>query len=152
MHLLSKRDMLVTEALTDRLIVNGFSLPIQEDVYNYLVQKNIIGTTKTSSLATELTDDDWSKTMKTEIKIYMNQIENNKDQIAGESAGTHGLDTKTVAKIGREFNADYIIRGQILEFKTRRGTSWSPARRGFFPVVFESVGRSVFGYVRSAEL
>ncbi len=140
-----QRNILVTEALTDRLIVNGFNLPIQEDVYNYLVKENVIAIAKNSTLATELTND-WSQEMKTEIKFYMKQVENDNDQVAG----THGLDTKTIAKIGREFNADYIVRGQILEFKTRLGTSWSPARRGFFPVVFESIGRSVFGYVRSA--
>ena len=33
-----RRNMLVTEALTDRLVVNGFSLPIQEDVFDYLVE------------------------------------------------------------------------------------------------------------------
>jgi hypothetical protein len=54
-----------------------------------------------------------------------------------------------IAKIGRQFNADYVIRGRILEFKTRQGTSWAPSRRGFLPVVFESTGRSVFGYVSS---
>ncbi len=54
-----RRNMLVTEALTDRLIVNGFSLPIQEDVLDYLVRENVIGV-DTSSLAAEL-NNDWSE-------------------------------------------------------------------------------------------
>lgn len=142
-----RRNMLVTESLTDRLIVNGFSLPIQEDVLLYLVTENVIGV-NTSSLALEL-NNDWSETMKSEIRTYMGQVENEIGQVEGRSSGTHGLDTKTVSKIGRQFNADYIVRGRIIEFKTRRGTSWGPARRGFLPVVFESIGRSVFGYVSS---
>ena len=146
-----QRNMLVTEALTDRLLVNGFSLPIQEDVLDYLVKENIIGTTKNSSIATELTDDDWSKKMQTELNFYMNQVENNSAGGEGNSAGTHGLDTKTVAKIGQQFNADYIIRGRIIDFKTRQGTSWSASRKGFLPVVLQGyIGRGVFGYVKSS--
>ncbi len=142
-----RRNMLVTEALTDRLVVNGFSLPIQEDVYDYLVNKNVIAV-NTSSLAVELTND-WSNTMKSEIMNYMAQVEMDVTKIGGNSSGTHGLDTQTVAQIGRQFNADYIVRGRILEFKTRRGTSWAPNRRGFLPVIFESTGRAVFGYASS---
>ncbi len=142
-----KRNILVTEALTDRLIINGFDLPIQEDVFDYLVHENIIGVS-TSSLARELHNNEWSKPMKAEIGFYMNQVENQATQIAGDSSGTHGLDPQTVAKIGRQFNADYIVRGRIIEFKTRQGTSWAPSRRGLLPVVFESTGRSLFGYIR----
>jgi hypothetical protein len=94
----------------------------------------------------QLADDDWSETMKNEIRSYMSEVESG----AGQSSfGTHGLDAKTVAKIGQQFNADYILRGRILEFKTRQGTSWAPSRRGLLPVVFESTGRSVFGYAKA---
>jgi hypothetical protein len=143
-----RRNMLVTESLTDRLIVNGFSLPIQEDVLDYLVQQTVISVSK-SSLAVELTDDDWSKTMKSEIRTYMNQSENDAALNSGNSSGTHGLDTQTVSKIGKHFNADYIVRGRIIEFKTRQGTSWAPSRKGLLPVVFESAGRAIFGYASS---
>ncbi len=143
-----RRNMLVTESLTDRLIVNGFSLPVQEDVIDYLVQQTVINVS-TSSLAVELTDNDWSERMKAEIRTYMKQAENDADLNSGNSSGTHGLDTQTVSKIGKHFNADYIVRGRILEFKTRQGTSWAPSRRGLLPVVFESAGRAVFGYANS---
>jgi hypothetical protein len=142
-----RRNMLITESLTDRLIVNGFALPIQEDVIDYLIKENVINVSS-SALAAELTND-WSDTMKSEIRSYMGQVQNEAAQTEGNSFGTHGLDFQTVSKIGRQFNADYIVRGRILEFKTRQGTSWAPARRGFLPVVFESTGRAVFGYVSS---
>ena len=143
-----QRNMLVTEALTDRLIVNGFSLPIQEDVYDYLVGKNVIGINK-NSLSAEL-NNDWSDEMKSEIMNYMSQIENDGSSMGRTSSGTHGLDTQTIAQIGHQFKADYIVRGRILEFKTRKGTSWAPNRRGFLPVIFESTGRAVFGYASSS--
>ncbi len=142
-----RRNMLITESLTDRLLINGFSLPIQEDVIDYLIKENVINIS-TNSLAAEL-NSDWSEAMKGEIRTYMGQIENEASQTEGNSFGTHGLDSQTVAQIGRQFHADYILRGRILEFKTRQGTSWAPSRRGFLPVVFESTGRAVFGYASS---
>lgn len=140
-----RRNMLITESLTDRLIINGFGLPVQEDVLNYLFNENVIST-NTSSLAIEL-NNDWSDTMKNDIRFYMSQVENEASK--ENSFGTQGLDNQMIAKIGRQFNADYVVRGRILEFKTRQGTSWAPSKRGFLPVVFESTGRSVFGYVNS---
>jgi hypothetical protein len=142
-----RRNMLITESLTDRLIVNGFSLPVQEDVFDYLIKENVINVT-TSSLSVELTND-WSEIMKDKISFYMNQVENEAALNNGNSFGTHGLDNQMITKIGRQFNADYIVRGRILEFKTRQGTSWAPSRKGFLPVVFESSGRSIFGYTSS---
>ncbi|MGB3212140.1 MAG: hypothetical protein WBB19_15670 [Desulforhopalus sp.] len=140
-----RRNTIVTESLTDRLLVNGFNLPVQEDVVDYLIKENVIGV-QTNVLAAEL-NNDWSETMKSEIKAYMRLVDNGASMSNQKSSGTHGLDTRTVNKIGRHFNADYIVRGRILEFKTRQGTSWAPSRRGFLPVVFGGIGRSVFGYV-----
>ena len=37
-----RRNMVITETMTDKLINNGFALPIQEDVFDYLVHENII--------------------------------------------------------------------------------------------------------------
>ena len=51
-----------------------------------------------SSLADEL-NNDWSDAMKAEIRTYMSQVENDSAQIAGNSSGTHGLDTQTVARL-----------------------------------------------------
>ncbi len=142
-----RRNMLITESLTDRLIVNGFHLPVQEDVIDYLIKENVINVSN-NSLAAELSND-WSDAMKNEIRSYMSEIESEAAQTQGNSFGTHGLDAQTVAQLGRQFHADYILRGRIIEFKTRQGTSWAPNRRGFLPVVFESTGRAVFGYASS---
>jgi len=142
-----RRNMLVTESLTDRLIINGFSLPIQEDVFDYLVSEKVINVT-TNSLSSEL-NNEWSDSMKSEIKRYMSEAENESAQSDQKSFGTHGLDSQEVAKIGRQFNADYILRGQIIEFKTRQGTIWDPSKKGLLPFVFGTTGRSVFGFATS---
>jgi hypothetical protein len=53
-------------------------------------------------------------------------------------------------KIGRQFGVDYIIRGRILEFRTRQEHTWAPWKRGLLPVVYGSTSNMVFGFADSA--
>lgn len=148
-----RRNMIITESLTDRLVTNGFGLPIQEDVFDYLIKENIIQlssyeTADTTSLAIEL-QNDWSDMMKDQIQHYKTQVEVEASQKTQATAGVHGLTTKTVAKIGRHFNADYVLRGRILEFKTRQEPSWLPWKKGFLPFVVGGTNRILHGFASS---
>lgn len=149
-----RRNLMVTETLTDRLSANGFSLPVQEDVFQYLIAENVIGVMpyesgQTSSLSDELSSE-WSDSMKSILRGYIRQ-ENIKSSQNGplSSPGTHGLTPRTIAKIGRTFNADYIVRGRILEFKTREDTSWEPWKRGLLPFINQGANRMMFGFADS---
>ncbi len=67
-----RRNLKVTEILTDRLVQNGFGLPIQEDVFHYLIENNIINLTAyenniSKSLQNELSNE-WCKGMLKEIE------------------------------------------------------------------------------------
>lgn len=148
-----RRNMLVTETLTDRLVANGFGLPVQEDVFQYLVAQNIIGlmpyeTTKSSSLQYELSGD-WSDTMKSEIQRYIGMQNTEITNGATGSPGTHGLTKTTIAKIGRYFDADYVVRGRILEYKTRQDTAWVPWKKGLLPFINNGTNRILFGFADS---
>lgn len=148
-----RRNMLITESLTDRFIINGFQLPIQEDVLDYLETKNVIsgnadGSTASNSLSMEL-NNDWSKTMKSEIRTYMHQMENEIAQQGGSSSGTHGLSAQTITQIGHHFNADYIVRGRILEFKTRQEPTWAIWKKGWYPFFDDGITRLDWGYASS---
>jgi hypothetical protein len=105
-----RRNMFITESLTDNLVTQGFALPIQEDVIAYLSKEDLIDTANTSSLAMEQKDE-WSPEMKAQLKIYQDQMGSD------NSPGTHGLSKQTVAKIGKHFKTNYVLRGRILEFK-----------------------------------
>lgn len=149
-----RRNLMVTETLTDRLSANGFSLPVQEDVFQFLVAENIIGLVpyeggKNSSLTRELSGD-WSDTMKSILQNYIDQPSAEMGNGPVSSPGTHGLTPKTIAKIGRTFNADYIVRGRILEFKTREDTGWEPWKRGILPFVNNGATRVMFGFADSS--
>jgi len=148
-----RRNMMIAETITDKLTANGFSLPVQEDVFEYLVAEHVInpiayqGQTS-SSLGYELTGD-WSDVMKKEIAGYL-EMEKRDSMAAAGAPGVHGLTKTAIAKIGRQFGADYVIRGRILEFKTRDENTWNPWKRGIIPFVMRGSNRILFGYADSA--
>jgi hypothetical protein len=148
-----RRSMMITEGITDELTANGFALPVQEDVFQYLVTERIINPVSykgqaSSSLSYELTDD-WSDVMKKEIAGYL-EAEKRDSMAAAGAPGAHGLTKTAIAKIGRQFGADYVIRGRILEFKTRDENTWNPWKRGIIPFVMRGSNRVLFGYADSA--
>jgi len=150
-----RRNMMVTETLTDRLSANGFGLPIQEDVFQYLVAENVIGlmsyeSTRSSSIENELSND-WSNEMKGILRHYANQHSLQRSNDALDSPGTHGLTSQTIAKIGRSFNADYVVRGRILEYKTRQDTEWVPWKKGILPFINNGANRIAFGFASSED-
>ncbi len=148
-----RRNLAVTEILTDRLVANGFGLPIQEDVFRYLVEQNIISVAAyedvtSPSLANAL-EDEWSESMKSSLRKYMNKQNLDRANKVTTSPGTHGLTRGTVAKLGRMFNADYVVRGRILEYKTRQESSWAPWKKGVLPFITGASSKILFGFAGS---
>ncbi|MFH2123149.1 MAG: hypothetical protein ABIJ50_06695 [Pseudomonadota bacterium] len=145
-----RRDMSISESLTDRLVAKGFALPVQEDVFSYLVDQSIISLVayeqnNSVSLNNELSGE-WSDVMKDQIRGYISEQQTQRDNQVAASPGTHGLTQQTVAKIGRKFNADYIVRGRILEFKTRQEHTWAPWKRGILPFISGTTSQVAFGF------
>ena len=148
-----RRNLAITEAITDRFVANGFGMAIQEDVFGYLVKEDIISIipydeNNTSSLSDEL-NNEWSDVMKNRLKGYINEQNIHSDKTVSESPGTHALDQRAVAKMGRRFNADYIVRGRLLEFKTREEHTWIPWKRGLLPFTFGLSNQTLNGFARS---
>lgn len=148
-----RRNMVIAETMTDRLISRGFGMPMQEDVFAYLVQEDIIQLASsqapnTSSLDYEL-QDVWSEDMKEQIRYYKGQMEMEAANQKEDTAGTKGLSAKAIAKIGRHFEADYVVRGRILEFKTRQEATWLPWKKGLLPFVNGGTSKILFGYANS---
>jgi hypothetical protein len=148
-----RRNLSVTEAITDRLVSNGFGMAIQEDVFGYLVNENIISIVpydenNTTSLSDEL-NNEWSDVMKNQLRGYIQNQKMHSGKTVSASPGTHAINQKTIAKMGRKFNADYIVRGRILEFKTREENTWAPWKRGLLPFVSGVTSRTLNGFARS---
>jgi len=148
-----RRNTAVVEAITDRLVTNGFSMTIQEDVFGYLVKENIINITpydeqNTASLSDEL-NNEWSDVMKAQLQGYILNQKMHSGKTVSESPGTHALSQQTVAKMGRKFNADYIVRGRLLEYRTREESTWIPWKKGLLPFTFGLSSQTINGFARS---
>jgi len=151
-----RRNLYVSENLTDQLVSNSFHLPVDEDVFRYLSSQNIIKViayedTNTSQLEDEM-NGEWSSLMKSHIQGYIEQTKfNDQDKPVMDSPGTHGLTQQEVTKIGRHFGVDYILRGRIIEYKTREDPSWNPLKRGILTFVNGTTSRLAFGNAASEE-
>lgn len=144
-----RRNLQLSESLMDNLAVQGFNMPVSEDIFQYLVDQGIVkmaGYTRNAniSVVNELSND-WSEVMKGELRRYLHQQEAAQGGDVN-GAGTHALTTEEIVKLGRQFNADYIIRGRILEYRTRQENTWDPIRRGLFPVVTGGTSRMLYGF------
>lgn len=147
-----RRNLLLNESLIDNLTAQGFAMPVSEDVFRYLVDQGIVkmaGYEENTnvSLKNEL-DNDWSGVMKDTLRYYLRQQQISQSTVEG-SPGTHALSEKEVAKLGRQFGADYIVRGRLLEYRTRQDATWDPSRRGILPVFFGGTSQALFGFAGS---
>ncbi len=148
-----RRNLAITEAVTDRFVANGFNMAIQEDVFGYLVDENIVSIvpydeSSTSSLSDEL-NNEWSDVMKQQLKGYIQNQKMHSGKTVSQSPGTHAITPAAVAKMGRRFNADYIVRGRILEFKTREEHTWKPLKKGLLPFALGLSNQTLNGFARS---
>lgn len=149
-----RRSLMISESFTDRFNGYGFTMPIEEDVFAYLVQEGIIRMANyeaadTTSLDDEIANPDWSNTMRSEILRYRKKVQEDTAKAEATTPGVHSLTQNKVAQLGRHFKADYIVRGRILEFKTRDEARWEPWKKGILPFVYGSANRILNGFASS---
>ena len=152
-----ERSRSVSESLTDKFVGKGFKLPIQEDVTMYLVDTNIIrlpAQEGSSMLQNEL-DGEWSDEMKGEFEKWIEADKTQNKSLSGGASnpanapGVHGLNKKSISKIGRRFNADYIIRGRIIEYNLQEEHTWSLQKKGILPFIIKGTSQATFGFAES---
>ena len=145
-----RRNLFITENVTDQLTRNNFSIPVEEDVFLYLVEQNIISVVaydkkKATSLEYELKND-WSDKMKNQLKYYIDSTQKTENEGSSiNTPGTHGLTQQEVIKLGRHFSADYIIRGRIIQYKDRQDPSWAPWKKGVIGFITGVTNKIAFG-------
>ena len=61
------------------------------------------------------------------------------------TAATKPITFSNAKVFGRRFNADYIVRGRILEYKTREDPTWEPWKKGFLPFLLQGTSRIAVG-------
>ena len=148
-----RRQLFVSENITDQFVKYGFRLPVQDEVFSYLAGQNIIKVqasvkSKTKSLEHELKGE-WSPTMKDELQRYIDLA--HRQGSDNDSAPTRGLTSQEIVKIGRHFSADYIVRGQINQYKVRQDPTWNPLKKGILSFVVGTASKLAFGQAESEQ-
>ncbi len=157
-----RRNMAFMEAISDQLAAKGMQMPVQEDVFLYLVDQGIINvksyeskgkeSTATAALRTELRGD-WSGAMKNELRRIMAAEERIAAEGSGDgpldAPGTHGLTPQAVSGIGKAFGVDYVLRGRLIEYQMGSEHTWDPLKRGILPFVYDSSSQFLFGFADS---
>ncbi|MGQ9499403.1 MAG: hypothetical protein ACUVQ6_03415 [Dissulfurimicrobium sp.] len=149
-----RRQMKLNTSLAQQMAVHGIYSPLAEDVVQYLVELGVIKPIKTSvesdykRITMEL-GTGWSEVMQDEIKKIVTQ--NEALRISKEQTGSFstGLNQKTVSDIGRHFQADYLLRGRIVEYEIRDGHNMNPLQRGVLPFFFDFTSNGLFGIAES---
>ena len=149
----------VTESLTDKFAMKGFKMPVQEDVTQYLVDTNIIklASQDTTARLQQEMEGEWSDTMKGEFQKWMDAdrvMNTAKSGGAGHpenAPGVHGLDKTTISKLGRRFNADYVVRGRIIEYNLQKEHTWALKKKGLIPFIFNGTTQAAFGFAESED-
>jgi hypothetical protein len=137
------RNSLVMENMVDQLVAKGVNVPVQEDVLQYLVDKHIVTLlpqdgefppSNTQSVANELSGD-WSDVMKEELQRIIAQDAGRApltNEQLREGPGMYALDENTIQDMGKYFQADYLVRGRIIEYYLKKGQTsgyvWSPTQ------------------------
>jgi hypothetical protein len=152
-----ERSRNVTESLTDKFVGKGFKMPIQEDVTQYLVDNDIIkiaSRSDTTNLEEEIQGGDWEL-----VTVEFEQwIEADKQYNAAVSGGTanpanapgvHGLDKTSISRLGRQFKADYIVRGRIIEYNMQKEHTWELQKKGILPFIMGGTTQAAFGFAET---
>ena len=149
-----RRQMKLNSALTQQLAAHGFYTPLEEDVVQNLVDLGVIKPLKTApgsdyKRIEEELGSGWSKVMQDDVAKVV--YENEALRISKEQTGSFstGLDQKTVNEIGRRFQADYLLRGRIVEYEIRNGSTLNPFQRGILPFFFDFTSDTIFGVAES---
>ena len=134
-----RRNIAISEAVMDQLSLNGFGFPVQEDVFKYLKEQGVILTDqKNVYMKAEMDSGEWSSEMQDYITDKVLKSSDNTASI--------GLSNREINKIGKAFQADYVLRGRIIEYDTRQDPSWNPIKRGFLSVLVEGTSRFLVGF------
>jgi len=155
----SRRNMAITEALTDQLVARGFAVPVQEDTLRYLVTQNVIKlvdpafSARTGSVRNEM-QANWSEVMKDELSGILAREQ--RATTGGVDAdnpertpGTHGLDSKMISQIGRDFAARFVLRGRIIKYGMEKENTWEPLKMGLLPFVVDSATQAFYGFAKT---
>lgn len=152
-----RRQIKIQSSFSHHLAANGYYVPMEEDTVQYLVDLGVISLIESpemksgrsrQTLAREM-GTGWSERMQEEIDQLL--IHNDMQNVSGERLKFNkvGLHKGTIMQIGRYFNANYVLRGRIVEYDLREGQGLNPLQQGILPFFFDGSSGLIFGVAKS---
>ena len=95
--------------------------------------------------------------MKVEFEQWIEADKAYTEAVNGGSAnpanapGVHGLDKASIAKLGRNFKADYIVRGRIIEYNLQKEHTWELKKKGILPFIMGGTTQAAFGFAETED-
>jgi|GEM_PF-3046257 len=149
-----QRHVNIMENLIANLSGKGFRLPVQEDLLKYLADNKIVTMGSDANAFVDpgyiqhaiAKDASWSSDMRSALA----EIADKERDFAGNNQRNNfALDAEALAKVANQFNADLVMRGQLIKYEFGEENTWSPLKRGIMPVVFGGTNRALFGVTNS---
>jgi len=154
-----RRQIKIQSAIAESLAHDGYYVPVEEDVVQYLIDLGIIQLIETPAIESKRTrttlfremGTGWSDDMKQHIQNVL--LQNELTNVAEEKLKmSHiGLNRGTVRQIGKYFGADFILRGRIVEYEIREGKILNPLQQGILPFFFDWTSATIFGVAQSEQ-
>ncbi len=152
-----RRQIKIQNAITHKLASKGYYIPVEEDVVQYLIDLGVITLIEGPSIDSARTRRNfyrelgtgWSEDMNQAIKqvLIQNEIANRPQEEL--KINRIGLNKDVIKQIGNYFNADYILRGRIVEYEIREGQNLNPLQQGILPFFFDWTSATIFGVAQS---
>ena len=153
-----RRQIKIHTAIAHELARSGYYMPVEEDVFRFLVDKGIITIVQEGNSVSRRNQafrrelgSGWSPQM---LKTIERELDANDSLALDGNANTIeikqvGLDRQTIQEIGRTFSSRYLLRGRIVEYEIREGHSFNPIRKGILPFFLDSSSATLFGVAKS---
>ncbi len=154
-----RRQIKIQNAIVHKLASKGYYVPVEEDVVQYLIDLGVITLIEKPSINSAKTrrnfyrelGSGWSEEMNREIKqvLLQNELANGPNEEF--KINRIGLNKNVIRQIGHYFDADYILRGRIVEYELREGQNLNPLQQGILPFFFDWTSATIFGVAQSEE-
>ncbi|MBC8209080.1 MAG: hypothetical protein H8E79_07940 [Desulfobulbaceae bacterium] len=149
------RNQTIHSILHKKLSAQGFELKTQGDTLDYLSSQDIIHFTdfapnNITSLQNEMSND-WSESMKDVLRTYTQEQRTDRFNKIIDAPGNQELNNETLAKLGRNLKADYVVRGRIQVTSNTSRLDWLPWHTKRLPFISDPDSHLAVGFANSEQ-
>ncbi|MFH2123740.1 MAG: hypothetical protein ABIJ50_09710 [Pseudomonadota bacterium] len=139
----TRRQAKIMAALSHQLSGSGLMPAIQEDVNAFLFAEHIIAPAQEG--ISQLDAEKWGSYVNSVTDAIMAGDNGN------QTPATVGVSPQVIQELGNRFQAKYLLRGRIVEYRIGQDRTFNPLRRGILPFVVDGTSTTLFGIAKSEQ-